>query len=102
MFIFRHPAIVTLFLLQTDPHQRRDKLCGPHGKQFGAPWSKPRHTPTYLWFRQGLFDSVEGLPVVSIPVEAHPDQARVQGVDDDLGVSMQELLSGERDEGKKS
>lgn len=25
------------------------------------------HTHTYLWFRQGLFDSVEGLAVVSVP-----------------------------------
>jgi len=34
-------AIVTLFLLQTDPgpHQRRKKLCGPHRKQFGDPWT---------------------------------------------------------------
>ena len=33
------PAIVTLFLLQTDPgpHQRREKLCGPHRKKFGDP-----------------------------------------------------------------
>lgn len=35
------PAIVTLFLLQTDPgpHQRREKLCGPHRKEFGDPCS---------------------------------------------------------------
>ena len=33
------PAIVTLFLLQTNPgpHQRREKLCGPHRKKFGDP-----------------------------------------------------------------
>jgi len=33
------PAIVTLFLLQTDPgpHQRRENLCGPHRKKFGDP-----------------------------------------------------------------
>jgi len=31
------PAIVKLFLLQTDPHQRREKLCGPHRKKFRDP-----------------------------------------------------------------
>ena len=35
-------AIVTLFLLQTDPapHQRREKLCGPYWKKFGDPWTR--------------------------------------------------------------
>jgi len=33
------PAIVKLFLLQTDPHQRREKWCDPHKKKFGDPWS---------------------------------------------------------------
>jgi len=34
------PAIVTLFLLQTDPdpHRRREKICGPHRNKFGDPW----------------------------------------------------------------
>jgi len=33
------PVIVTFSLLQTDPgpHQRREKLCGPHRKKFGDP-----------------------------------------------------------------
>jgi len=37
------PAIITLVLLQTDPgpHQRREKLCGPHRKKFGDPWNIP-------------------------------------------------------------
>jgi len=43
LFTFRHPAIVTLFLLQTDagPHQRREKLCGPHRKKFGDSCPSP-------------------------------------------------------------
>lgn len=53
-------------------------------------------THTYLWFRQGLFDSVEGLAVVSFPAQPHPHHSWVQGVYNDLGVGMQDLLSKKR------
>ena len=50
------------------------------------------HTEAYLWFRQGLLDSVEGLAVVSVPAQPHPHHSWFQGVYNDLGVSMHDFL----------
>jgi len=51
------PAIITFFLLQTDPdpHQRREKLCGPHRKSLGTP---AINVHCKLFFRLYLFGRV--------------------------------------------